>query len=340
MWIHIAIFAALLLVSIGWEKGWIPKEGLGGDKGRRLFVVVVLMGNLTGMALTLKNGQGRMYLDGMRLEKEDVSGEKKLLVSVEGKEAEPLHIWVPEREAQQEEEEIREKPRKKTEEERLLEAVTSYNQQKGDPDYYYLPGEWEGKSLIWKEPKDAAGSLVAALFTAAGAAILLAGAREKEKEMGKRREELLMDYPGLVMKFTLLIQAGLTVRRTFQKMAMDYRRKKPRRPRAAYEELVTACREMERGISEGEAYRRFGERCSQVKYKTFSALLVQNLQRGSRHLGDILEKEALEAWEERKRKARVLGEAAATKLLVPMMLMLVVVMALIMLPACISFYGG
>ena len=44
--------------------------------------------------------------------------------------------------------------------------------------------------------------------------------------------------------------------------------------------------------------------------------------------------------EERKRKARVLGEAAATKLLLPMVLMLLVVMAVIMLPAGLSFYGG
>ena len=39
-------------------------------------------------------------------------------------------------------------------------------------------------------------------------------------------------------------------------------------------------------------------------------------------MADLLEKEALEAWDERKRKARVLGEAAATKLLVPMVMML------------------
>ena len=48
----------------------------------------------------------------------------------------------------------------------------------------------------------------------------------------------------------------------------------------------------------------------------------------------------MEAWDERKRKARVLGEAAATKLLVPMILMLLVVMAVIMVPACLSFYGN
>ena len=89
-----------------------------------------------------------------------------------------------------------------------------------------------------------------------------------------------------------------------------------------------------------EAYRRFGERCGQVKYKTFATMLIQNLQKGSRQLADMLEKESMEAWDERKRKARVLGEAAATKLLVPMILMLLVVTAVIMIPACLAFYGN
>ena len=37
--------------------------------------------------------------------------------------------------------------------------------------------------------------------------------------MAKRAEQLLMDYPSLIMKFTLLIQAGMTARKVFQKMS-------------------------------------------------------------------------------------------------------------------------
>lgn len=37
---------------------------------------------------------------------------------------------------------------------------------------------------------------------------------------------MLMDYPGLIMKFTLLVQAGLTARKAFQKIALDYGKKK------------------------------------------------------------------------------------------------------------------
>ena len=107
----------------------------------------------------------------------------------------------------------------------------------------------------------------------------------------------------------------------------------------SYEEIRTVCYEMESGVSESEAYRRFGERCGQAKYKTFATLLIQNLQKGSRHMGEMLEKESVEAWDDRKRKAKVQGEAATTKLLFPMILMLGVVMAIVMLPACLSFYG-
>ena len=141
------------------------------------------------------------------------------------------------------------------------------------------------------------------------------------------------------MKFTLLVQAGLTARKAFQKIALDYGKKENGKERAAYEEIRTTCYEMDSGISEAEAYRRFGERCGQVKYKTLATLLIQNLQKGSRHLSDLLEKESVEAWDDRKRKAKVQGEAATTKLLFPMILMLGVVMAIVMLPACLSFYG-
>ena len=222
-------------------------------------------------------------------------------------------------------------------EKKLLDFIAKYNSQKSDPDYYYLPSSWNGKNLEWQTPYDNTGNLLAAMTMAAAFAIIVMTAREEQSARAKRYEELMMDYPGLIMKFTLLVQAGMTVRNAFRKMTVDYKRKNEKR--AAYEELVTACNEMESGISEMEAYRRFGERCGHVKYKTFATLLIQNLQKGSRQMGEMLEKESVEAWDDRKRKAKVLGEAATTKLLLPMVLMLGVVMAIIMLPACLSFYG-
>ena len=50
---------------------------------------------------------------------------------------------------------------------------------------------------------------------------------------------------------------------------------------------------MDSGVSEAEAYRHFGERCAQIKYKTFATLLIQNLQKGSRRMSDMLEQESM-----------------------------------------------
>lgn len=214
-----------------------------------------------------------------------------------------------------------------------------YNEELDNPDYYYLPSKWNGKEIVWEEPTDSSGGIFAALSLLASSVIMIRKAREEQEKKLKRMEQLLMDYPALVMKFTLLVQAGMTVRKAFQKIASDYKRKKKGRFRWAYEEVAAACNEMDSGVSEAEAYRRFGERCGQIKYKTFATLLIQNLQKGSRRMSDMLEKESMEAWDERKRKARILGEMAATRLLLPMAMMLLVVMAVIMIPAFLSFYS-
>ena len=66
--------------------------------------------------------------------------------------------------------------------------------------------------------------------------------------------------------------------------------------------------------------------------------MSQNLRRGNRRLLEVLERESTEAFEERKRYARVQGETAAAKLLIPMVLQLVIVLIILIVPACISFY--
>ena len=338
MWLHIVIFVILLLLTVCSTLGWIHVENIGTAKGRKMFLVVALAGNITGGLLTWTKGGGQVFEEGYELKKEESAYEEKFMVSVEGEETGSVYVQIPEKELEKEDTGQPEVlTKEEDEEQKLLEFVANYNSELEDSEYYYLPSDWEGRKLEWKIPYDTTGNMLAAIFLAAAFVMIVIIAREEQKARTKRYEELMMDYPGLIMKFTLLVQAGMTVRNTFRKMASDYKNKNEKR--IAYEELVTACHEMESGISEMEAYRRFGERCGHVKYKTFATLLIQNLQKGSRHMGEMLEKESVEAWDDRKRKAKVQGEAATTKLLFPMILMLGVVMAIVMLPACLSFYG-
>ena len=166
-------------------------------------------------------------------------------------------------------------------------------------------------------------------------------AREKEKQKEeKKRKEMQADYPDIVEKLVLFLRAGFSIRRAMEKLATGYLRNRDKYhlgERAAYEEVVKTCREMEGGMYEAEAYERMGRRYGISQYKMLSVLLVQNLRRGNENLLELLEREAASVTEERKRSARVKGEEAAIKLLLPMVMQLVVVLIILMVPAFLSF---
>ena len=69
----------------------------------------------------------------------------------------------------------------------------------------------------------------------------------------------------------------------------------------------------------------------------FAGLLEQNRKMGVGNMQSILDMEMIEAWEERKNLARRMGEEASTKLLLPLILMLGIVMVIIMVPALTTF---
>ena len=338
MWIHVVIFLLLIGVVVLWRLGWIPRDELADKKSRQMFVLLVLAGNLLGLSLTYKD-LDRSLGEEAKLPRKGSTYEEELVLTVEGEDPLLMPVKVPMREEEEVEEEKEEMDEEEIQRKELSQSILAYNEEKGDEGYYYLPSEWDGKGLSWERPRDNSGSLLAALFLVAAAATLLLKRREKEAAKEKRAQSMLMDYPEVIMRFCLLVQSGMTVRNVFAKMGDDYQRKRGEEVRPVYEEILTTCYEIEAGVSELEAYHRFGERCSQVKYKTFATLLIQNLQKGSRQLTAMLEKESQEAWEDRKRRARVMGEEAATRLLFPMILMMVCVMIIVMVPALLSFYG-
>ena len=83
-------------------------------------------------------------------------------------------------------------------------------------------------------------------------------------------------------------------------------------------------------------YEAFGRRIGLKPYLRLASLLVNQLQKGSGALRENLEAEVRLAWEIHRDRAEKKGEEAQTKLLLPMMGMLFLVMALIMVPAFFS----
>ncbi len=154
------------------------------------------------------------------------------------------------------------------------------------------------------------------------------------KQDSKERErQLLRDYPDLVSKLSLLLEAGMTPRFAWKRIVTDYLSHRKDGIRYAYEEMLHTENHLNSGISEETAYEEFGKRCGNIRYLRFSSMLVQNLKMGSSGIFPILRREAAEAFCDRKEQAKQKGEEAGTKLLVPMAGILVIILAMILIPA-------
>ena len=230
--------------------------------------------------------------------------------------------------------------------EKTFQEIGAYIRDQGNlegEDELKLPETANGMAVEWTETKTHTGILFLFLGTLA-AFLVQASERSKLNEKRKKREHrLMLQYPEMVNKLSLLLGAGMTMEKAWEKVTTTYAVEKERRkgpPKEAYEEMQITLREIRDGVAERTAYERFGERCQLRPYRKLAALIVQNLRKGSRGLTSLMEAEAEEAFEQRKNLAKKLGEEAGTKLLLPMMMSLGVIIVIIMVPAVISFYKG
>ena len=200
-----------------------------------------------------------------------------------------------------------------------------------------LPEEVNGKKVQYFYQMDSRGLVILAMAVLIGVLLLALEKQNLETARKERKQQMISDYPEIINKLTLLLGAGMIVRRAWKKIVDDYEEQKERWGiRHAYEEMKQTMYEMESGISESESYERFGRRCNIQEYMKLGALLSQNLRKGTKGLSQILKIEAIQAFEERKARAKRLGEEAGTKLLLPMFLMLSVVLIIVIVPAFLS----
>lgn len=203
---------------------------------------------------------------------------------------------------------------------------------------FVLPERVNGRTVRWRFRKESKVMLVLMLGAVICVFLVVQERQKKEKLRKDRKEQMLFDYPEIVSQFTMLMGAGMTAKNVWKKITADYCGQKERggRVRDAYEEMVITLQEMQSGIPEAECYERFAARCGLVPYMKMGALLSQNLRKGAKGTSDMLKMEAIQAMEDRKSRARRLGEEAGVKLLLPMLLMLVIVLVIVVVPAFLS----
>ncbi len=236
------------------------------------------------------------------------------------------------------------RPKVRSERETLLMklylALQKEDETSGQETSMRLPDRIEGYHLSWEEQEQGEGALLLFLSLLLAAGAWIGGDRELKKRMKLRENQMRIDYPEIINKFNLLLNAGMTIRQAWCKIAEDYEGKSrggKTRKRYAYEEMLLTAQEIKLGVPESNAYEQFGRRTGVLPFMKFGSLVAQNLKKGNRGLADLLMREAWDAFEERKELAKRLGEEAGTKLLGPMMLMLMIVLIIIMIPAFLSF---
>ena len=200
-----------------------------------------------------------------------------------------------------------------------------------------LPEKISNKEASYYRKMDSRGLVLIMMSVLMGVLLYALEIQNQRKEQENRKQQMILDYPEIVNKMTLFLGAGMTAKRAWRKIAEDYSRQKELwGERYAYEEMKVSCREMDSGIAESESYENFGRRCDVQMYIKFGALLSQNLRKGTKGMTQLLKSESVQAFEERKARAKRLGEEAGTKLLLPMFLMLAVVLVIVIVPAFLS----
>ena len=230
-------------------------------------------------------------------------------------------------------------PGRRREEETLLQELAqrlaAENKRQGE-NYFSLPKQINDIALTWRPQEEhLAGKLL--LF---GSAVLVAWyvctKEKKEREKKAWERQMKLDYPNLVSQLSLLTGTGMTVPVAWGRMVAEYNRQREKgitAVRPGYEEMKKTWNEIQGGVGEQQAWNNFGVRCGQSQYRKFSSILVQNVRKGSQNMQQLLDAEAKEALLQRKLYAKQLGEEAGTKLLIPMGIMMLLVFAILLLPA-------
>lgn len=177
--------------------------------------------------------------------------------------------------------------------------------------------------------KPDAGYIVFCLLLQTG--IFVFSDRELFEKVKKRRQSIQLDFPDFVNKLTLLVNAGMTVSRAWEKTVSDTSRQTP-----LYIELGAAVQDIRSGMPEYKAFEEFAQRCHVPVITRFVSVVLQNMRKGNDELVPVLRLFANECWELRKSTAKKFGEEASTKLLLPMMLMFAAILLIVGMPAVLT----
>lgn len=214
----------------------------------------------------------------------------------------------------------------------LSQVLSNLEQETIEDQAFYIPDKIDDIELRLDKDKKKNGRILGLGIVLAMVAVGISLSRLKESGR-KRDEELMKQYPFLVDNLWLYLEAGMNMRKALQEYVNSWNGEDT----YLREQLLYTLNQIDNGQAEYIAYEELGARLNLTPYTNLMRHISQNVRMGTKDLRILMETEAAMAIEEKKERAKRLGEEASAKLVFPMILLLVVVMVIIMTPAFMGF---
>lgn len=146
-----------------------------------------------------------------------------------------------------------------------------------------------------------------------------------QEKIKKRSDELMSEYAEAVTNLALLTNAGMILREAWEQVAYSGEE-------IFYKEMQMVVHEINNGISDIEAFQRFGARCAIPEAKKFASIIIQGLEKGNSELSESLQRQSYEVWEQKKQIVKRKGEIAANRLMIPVFMMFGGILIMIVVP--------
>ncbi len=178
-------------------------------------------------------------------------------------------------------------------------------------------------------------SMLGLVLGAALAAVLPYGVQSGiNSAVQKKKDSIVSEFPKMVSKLTLLVNAGMLVRRAWDEVANSNFEE------ALYAEMRLTSKDIQEGMSIEAAMENFAARCGLKEIRKFSSIYVQAVNRGASESIGSMKIMADEAWEQKKQISKQMGEIASQKLLIPNMIMFMGIMVVVVVPIIASLIGN
>lgn len=169
--------------------------------------------------------------------------------------------------------------------------------------------------------------------------------REPARQAERRRQHIVLALPDMLGKLMLLVGAGETVQRAVARCwngqagesertvpkGVRRNRKTPDRP--LQEEWGRMVRALENGESFAAAVESFSRRCAVQEVSMFATVMLLHYRKGGDQFALALRELSYSLWEKRKATARMRGEEASSKLVIPLAVIFGLLMIAVAAPA-------